>query len=343
MKPLKKSWILTGLLIALASVAVAQQRPIYSQYILNNYILNPALTGIENYTDVKISHRHQWLGIDGSPVTTYITVHKPIGKKDYKQTATSFNMKGENPRGKQYWQDYTASEPHHGIGMQIINYQTGPLNRLSAYATYAYHLGINANTNLSGGIMLGMSKWSLNRNELKWGTLDPNDPAIAMNSEINRWRPDIGAGLWLYSADYFVGLSAQQLLPTSYSFSSGGTYKGISTKAHLFLSGGYRFFISEDITALPSVMLRYIDVLGLQVENTLKLQYQDKLWVGTNIRYKEGFAAMAGMNISQTFNLSYAYDILTSRLRTVSRGTHEIVLGFLLGNQYGDWCPRNVW
>jgi hypothetical protein len=31
----------------------AQQRPHYTQYILNNFIVNPALAGIENYTDIK--------------------------------------------------------------------------------------------------------------------------------------------------------------------------------------------------------------------------------------------------------------------------------------------------
>src|SRR5882757_11446796 len=84
----------------------AQQQPHYTQYVLNQYILNPALTGIENYTDIKLSHRHQWVGLDGAPVTTYLTVHTPLGKKDYRTTATSASVPGENPRGKNYWEDY---------------------------------------------------------------------------------------------------------------------------------------------------------------------------------------------------------------------------------------------
>ena len=75
----------------------AQQKPHYTQYILNNYIINPAITGIENYTDVKFSHRHQWVGLQDAPVTTYFTIHKAIGKKDDRTSATSFRMPGENP------------------------------------------------------------------------------------------------------------------------------------------------------------------------------------------------------------------------------------------------------
>src|SRR5437762_9595576 len=82
------------------STSFAQQRPHYTQYILNNYILNPALTGIENYTDVKISARDQWVGLNGAPQTFYLSVHGPIGKKDYKTSPTSFNLPGQNPRGR---------------------------------------------------------------------------------------------------------------------------------------------------------------------------------------------------------------------------------------------------
>src|SRR5436309_12262380 len=97
-----------------------QQKPYYTQYILNNYILNPALTGIENYTDLKISYRNQWADITGAPVTTYLSIHGPIGKKDYRTTATSFEIPGENPGGKSFVETYTAPEPHHGIGLIVM-------------------------------------------------------------------------------------------------------------------------------------------------------------------------------------------------------------------------------
>jgi ABC-type enterochelin transport system permease subunit len=47
------------LIVAYNITVSAQQRPHYTQYVINNYIINPAVAGIENYTDVKISHRHQ--------------------------------------------------------------------------------------------------------------------------------------------------------------------------------------------------------------------------------------------------------------------------------------------
>src|ERR1700759_5276110 len=95
-------------LVSCGLLSMAQQRPHYTQYILNNYILNPALSGIENYTDVKLSSRDQWVGLKGAPKTMYFSIQAPIGKHDYRTSSTSFDVPGENPRGKYYWENYTA-------------------------------------------------------------------------------------------------------------------------------------------------------------------------------------------------------------------------------------------
>ncbi|HYF30592.1 MAG TPA: type IX secretion system membrane protein PorP/SprF [Chitinophagaceae bacterium] len=320
----------------------AQQKPHYTQYILNNYIINPALTGIENYTDIKISHRHQWVGLQDAPVTTYFTIHKAIGKQDDRTSATSFRMPGENPRGKSYWQDYTSASPHHGIGLQVINDRTGPLNRFSTYATYAYHLGISPRTSIAAGFGAGVSNLSLAANKLDF-VYTTVDPAVYTSNEINNLRPDFNAGVWVYSADYFLGLAAQQIIPSKIDFSNGTLTKQEGKFVpHLFLTAGYRFLINEDFNLMPSTLVKYVSST-LNADVNLKLQYQDLAWVGASYRIEEGFAGMIGLNVSNTFNIGYAYDYTTSKLNAFTKGTHEIMVGFLIGNKYGDWCPRNVW
>jgi type IX secretion system PorP/SprF family membrane protein len=158
-----KKLVCMAALAVMAQGVTAQQRPHYTQYILNNYIVNPALSGIENYTDVKVSHRHQWVGFSGRPVTTYLSVQGPIGKKDYRTTPTSFRVPGENPRGKSYWEEYSAPAPHHGLGVIVMTDKTGSFSRFDAQATYAYHLGIGPKTSLSAGVAAGIQSISLDR------------------------------------------------------------------------------------------------------------------------------------------------------------------------------------
>ena len=330
-------------MIVLMGVSVsAQQKPHYTQYILNQYIINPALTGIENYTDIKVSHRHQWAGINGAPVTTYLTAHTSLGKKDYRTTATSFEVPGENPRGQRYWEDYTAAEPHHGIGLQIINDKTGPLGQFSAYATYAYHLGLSPRTSLAAGFGAGFSRVSLQTDKLQFAV--PVDPAVYTSGSINQFKPDFTAGLYLYSADYFVGVSAQQIIPQKIDFRDNTVKEnGGRLVPHVFATTGYRFLLDEDFNVIPSVMVKYISPMPLQVDINAKLQYRDFLWLGASYRVKYGFAGMVGMNISNTVQVGYSYDYSTTALNNYSHGTHEFLIGFTIGNKYDDGCPRNVW
>lgn len=320
---------------------VAQQKPQYTQYILNNYILNPALSGIENYWDVKLSNRDQWVGLNGAPRTMYLTAHAPIGKQDYKTSATSFNVPGQNPRGKEYWQNYTASEPHHGAGVSVINDVTGLYNRFSANVSYAYHIGLSPRTNMSMGFAGGIMKISRDATKATFNNGNLTDPAQATVDDIYKFRPDLSAGVWIYSANYFLGVSAQQIIPQKISFVDDTL--GFKIVPHLFATAGLRALINDDINVVPSVLIKYISPLDPQFDANIKFQYRDLVWLGGSYRFKDGYAGMIGLNVGNTFNLGYAYDFTTSQLRTVSRGTHEVVVGFLLGNRYGDTCPRNVW
>ena len=322
----------------------AQQRPYYTQYIMNNYIINPAVAGIENYWDVKASHRMQWVGLQDAPVTTYITMHGPLKKSDYeRESATTFHANGTNPRGEAYWRDYTAPDPHQGIGLTILNDKTGPLNRFAAYGTYAYHLPISPRTSLSAGISAGITNMSLDASKLNFGGANV-DPAVAGSGVINQIKPDISAGLWLYSKDYFLGLAAQQIIPQQIAFSDNTVYlENGKLLPHLFLSAGYRMQLTDDVSFLPSMLVRYISPLPVGFDVNGKFQYQDLLWAGASYRFQDGFAAIVGINLNHNINIGYSYDIQTSALNTVSKGTHELLIGFLLGNRYGDWCPRRLW
>jgi type IX secretion system PorP/SprF family membrane protein len=203
-------------------------------------------------------------------------------------------------------------------------------------------LGLSPRTNIAAGFSGGISKLSYDRT--KATPVDPNDPAMgASNADLYKIVPDLNAGIWIYSADYFVGVAAQQVAPQKVSFSNNN--EGFKLLPHIFATTGYRFLLNDDLNAIPSIMVKYTvgSPVAPQFDVNVKLQYQDRLWIGGSYRLQDGYAAMLGLNVGNTFNIGYSYDLTTTKLNTVSRGTHELVLGFLIGNRYGDTCPRNVW
>lgn len=332
------------------TITCAQQRPYYTQYILNNYIINPAIAGIENYWDVKLSHRHQWVGLDGAPVTTYFTIQGPLTKNNLgRSNPTSFHPSGENPRGKMFMEEYHSTDPHHGLGFTVLNDKAGPLNRFALAGTYAYHLPLNDKTSFSAGVSLGIQNMRLHTEMLDFGTDYPVDPVVGNSSYLNHIKPDINLGVFIYNARWFAGVAAQQIIPEKIGFNDGKLGGDSITVIngrlipHLFLQGGFRMLVSEDISLLPSVTARYVNPVPLSFDINAKLQYRDIIWSGFSLRPHDGYAIMVGVNINSFINFSYSYDYTNSLLNNVSTGTHEILIGFQLGNRYGDWCPRNVW
>ncbi|MBB3053638.1 PorP/SprF family type IX secretion system membrane protein [Mucilaginibacter gotjawali] len=319
--------------------ASAQQKPQYTQYVFNNLLLNPAVTGIENYTDVKAGYRSQWTGLQGAPVTSYLTIDFPLGNDFLQGDATAFPAEGGvNPSSRLYTQNYMAAEPHHGLGFNIVSDVAGPINTTNIDIDYAYHLGLTDRLNLAVGVSAGFNHISLNTAQI---TLEnPNDPAIT-NGNNSQWKPDLNTGIWLYSSNYYFGASVQQILPQNLYFSSTHSANASKTVPQYFLTGGVKFFLTDDVTILPSFLIKEINPVPLTYDINAKISFQDKFWLGGSYRHGDSFGVLAGLNISSFINVGYSYDITTSALNTVSNGTHEIVISLLLNNRYKVTCPQH--
>jgi len=334
-----KKWLL--LLILCANVRLyAQQRPQYTQYLLNSYLLNPALSGIENYTDVKLGYRQQWAGLQDAPKTAFISAHWALGDEYLWANALSFETDGNDPRSRSYTQNYTASPAHHGLGFLAVSDKAGQLSTTTFDISYAYHLQLNNQLNLSLGVAGGISRVAIDINALLLE--NPQDPALN-NAANARLFPDLSVGTWLYGANFFSGLSIQQVLPQKLSFSGDEQYNTGKQVAHVFLNSGYKFYLAEDLNITPSVLFKYIPHVPISVDLNVKMGFKDRIWIGAGYRKQDALNMMAGFNINHLFNLSYSYDVTTSTLNQASKGSHEIVLGLLLNNVYKVICPQRQW
>lgn len=344
---LGKKFVVSCICFLLVGCVFAQQQPYYTQYIMNNFILNPALAGIENYWDLKASYRNQWVGLNGAPKTLYLTINAPLGKTsyDYETPTTVPDLQAKNEGAKQFQMEYTAPPAHSGLGFTILNDKTGPLNRIAAYGSYAYHIPVGRQTSLSFGFSLGVQEITVDASSVDFGQANPVDPAVAGSGYLDKLEPDVNAGLWLSNKSYFVGLSAQQIIAVPINASNETTSGGVELMTgklipHTFLTAGYKILISDDVSLLPSIMLRYVQPLPVGFDVNAKIQYQDLFWLGFSYRYQGGFAAMLGVNISSTVNLGYSYDYTTTQLNTVSSGTNEIVIGFLWRKNKNKTNPK---
>ncbi len=303
------------IMVFLPLATAAQQLPHYTMYMANNYVLNPALAGIEPYVDLKLAARTQWVGINNAPKTAYATINSPLNIRDF-------------PRNRI------------GIGGKLMVDQTGPIMRSSGELNGAYHLPVHAGYRLSFGVGVGINYHRVDINRLQ--LVDPRDPIYA-TTDFSRVTPAVNVGLWYYATDLFIGLAGQNMLESDASLVAAPEGDiAMKTYRHFFATAGYRFKF-DDFYLTPSVMLKAVRPLPLAYDVNVKGQFADVCWAGITWRHQDGVAAMVGFFVSSGLNVAYAYDFTNSDLRRHSYGSHEIMLGININNQRGPKCPTYAW
>ncbi len=331
-----KSCLSLVLFSFISILAHGQGRPRSTQYIFNNYLLNPALSGIDNYIDVKMGFRNQWQGLEGAPETYYVSLNAPFGEDFIRSSVNTFPAEGENPMSRQYVNSFMSAEPHHGVGFHAITDKAGRIRQTSVNATYAYHLGLSEVLNLSVGVSGGFSSIGI---DVDGVVGNMNDVLFAADYN-NRIRPDVGLGIWLYTPRFFLGASGKQLVGKHWKTVDGQRTVEQYQQPSFYGTVGYKFFVGEDLAVIPSGLLSYALNSPAAIDANLKLAYKDKLWMGSGFRNNDSYSLMAGFNVGYLINLSYSYDFTTSPLKHVNNGSHEIVLGLLLNNRYKVNCSQ---
>ena len=316
--------LLLPLLLLAAAPALAQQQAQYSQYMNNNYLLNPGATGVEDYIDVKFSYRTQWTGLEGAPKTYYASINSSLGKWRSTSKRTIHDRR----------------RPFHAVGGLVYNDVTGPTSRTGAYVSYAYNLVLTPDLRLALGMSAGMQQFAVDGQQLRF--FDPTTVAASAASRVL----DGSVGVWIYSSNFYVGVSGAQLLGNKLNFSYGpnsldaGT--GNTLKRHYFATAGVRLPLSDDWSLVPSVLLKAVAPAPLSLDLNAKLKYQDLLWVGVSWRAFDSAVAMVGVSYEQ-FTLGYSYDAGLSELAGYNGGSHEVLLGLRLKKKAQVVCTNRFW
>ncbi|MFN8358105.1 MAG: type IX secretion system membrane protein PorP/SprF [Spirosomataceae bacterium] len=335
--------LLTLCCFLLCSGVWAQQKPHYSQYMMNGYLLNPALSGIEDYMDVKTGYRNQWSGFGGEPTTFYLSAHGALNKPD-RTSVGALPVRGNNGRRipKAKYNPYQVVPGHHGVGMMLVSDKTGPTSRTSFALSYAYHLPLRNGMKLSLGASGGLTQHTLDFDKITLA--NPVDP-VTQQGKVNTTQPDVNIGAWLYTRQWYVGASANQILAKKLDFTGNqGSYQWLGQLyTHYFVTAGYRAELSEDWAFSPSVMVKYVRPTPLSFDINAKLFFRDRFWFGGSYRHKDAVVGLVGFNVNYLINIGYSYDYVLSSINTVAKGSHEVVIGIMLNNKQRILCPVHMW
>jgi type IX secretion system PorP/SprF family membrane protein len=288
------------LLSTIFNVCLGQQDPSFTHYMFNTMYYNPGFAGAEGVTKFTALHRSQWAGYEpsfgdgGAPTSQIISMTSPLNKL------------------------------RSGIGAYIVNDRLGALNNLEAQVSYAYHLALK-DTKLSFGLRAGMYAQTIDFD--KYRAIDPDDPKLKTGRD-SQVKPDLGAGVFMHREKYYVGVSFNHLIKSTFDF--GVSQRG-ALEPHMYITGGYYYQVNFDLRLQFSTFIRSdfnktsFDVGGLAY-------YKDKMWGGLSFRQSEAAIVMLGYSLLKdgALKVGYGMDVIVKDREAKQPLSHEILLTYEL-------------
>lgn len=293
---MRKQLLHIVLLITLALSALqsrAQQDPMYSLYMMDKMLINPAFTGSSNYAVGTIKYRQQFVGMDDAPTTQTFNFHAPFKRRKI------------------------------GLGFKVINDQIAIVKNLNASLYYSYHLNF-AGGKLSFGMETGIYNRTIDYSKVILRTLGDNAmPTGAVSSLV----PDASWGMYYQKKDFYFGIAQNHILAVKFK-----DYVSGIGNSHLYphtnILAGTVLDINKKVTLEPSMLLKATSGAPLQMDINTTLFYDEKYGIGVQYRTGDAVAAVIRLNLSDSFHIGYAYDITLSGLSSYSNGAHEIIASY---------------
>ncbi len=286
-------YYITAFILASSWIGLAQQLPQFTQYMYNTIAINPAYAGSRETLSVVGLHRSQWVGLEGGPSTSTLSVHSPLRNEKI------------------------------GVGLSFIDDQLGFENFSYIYGDFSYTIQTGENTKLAFGLKAGFTHYGLDAAFQNDQSFDPTIFGIQ-----NRWTFNTGVGLYWHTNKWYLGLSAPRMLTTDLNNDDG--FAALERVSYYF-TGGYVFDLSESTKFKPAFMLKTTNGAPLSFDFTANFLFNEVLWLGAAYRVNEQAGALGGIadfQVSKQLRIGYAYEYPISDLRPYTSGTHEILLMF---------------
>src|SRR4030042_4362860 len=174
----------------------AQQLPVYSQYMLNGFLLNPAVAGHEGYTAINITGREQWLGLKDAPSTYALSAQTRLLKNSFISRSSSIKRRRR----------IMSRSGRVGMGLYVFSDWNGAFNRTGVQYTYSYHIKLRKSL-LSFGASLTGYQFRIDNETIKLYTEDQ----FYYNMDKSAMIPDANFGIYYTDRNIYAGLSALKL------------------------------------------------------------------------------------------------------------------------------------
>ncbi len=241
--------------------------PLYSQYLLDGLVINPAYAGTRDALSISLSARKRMLGFDGESTMASLSLHSPLKKERV------------------------------ALGLSVNHITYGVTKQTSAFAYYAFHINTDKgkwSLGLKGGVDMISTDYT--------GviTTDPNDNAFNNVGEESYMLPNVGLWCLLCEPEIFCRSSCTGSLTYQSDTLSADYAMAIDPGYYdVLFSAGALISFTEEIKFKPSVMAKYNLSGNLRLDLNSNFIIYDFLWIGGSWRIgEEAVVALLELQLS---------------------------------------------
>lgn len=266
--------------------------------------VNPGYAGQRDVLSATALYRTQWVGIDGAPKTVTFGIHSPL----------------RNDRL--------------GLGLNIVSDQLGPAKETSVDANFSYTIPLNDDdTKFSFGV-----KGGFHLLDTDWSKGIYQNPDNAFNNNVNLLSPTLGAGMYLHSSNWYLGLAIPNFITKKHYDDFEESI--VVERLHFFLIAGYVFDLSRNTKLKPAALVKAVSGAPIIADFSLNALMNDTFTLGVSYRWDDSFSGLAGFQVSDNVYIGYAYDLTSTNLNNYNSGSHEIMFRFELRSVGKILSPR---
>lgn len=280
------------LIFIVVQSSFAQQETLFSQYMFNPALFNPAYTGSRGVSSLYLHHRSQWVEMDGAPKISYV----------------GFQTLLENQKV--------------GLGFNAITESVGPIRSTTLNLDWSYHLQMGLVGKLAFGI-----KGTVDKLDVDLSGINQYQDDAYLYANIDRpFVTNFGVGFFYYTDRLYIGGSVPYIFSNRH-YDSATNYQA-EDWSHVYLTAGYVFDLSSQLKFKPSIFYRSVPNVVQQFDISGNLLIDDKVQLGLTYRINTAYSVMTAFQISPQMLIGYSYDREATELQQFNKGSHELFLRY---------------
>lgn len=276
---------------------VAQQLPLFTQYMFDPYLVNPSMVASTNSPEVNLLYRRQWAKVEDGPKTLQFDAQLPLNKRM-------------------------------ALGINIYDDRTVLLSATSALLTFGYKIPLATDHILGFGLSGGIFSNRIRLEDVP--LVDSGDPAL-LSTATNNIALNGQAGVHYSYKNFLFGASLLNLVDRKTVSEESFQEAKFGQLKNAILFASYKLEVAPGTWYVqPNLAYRMSQDKVNYFEASALISYKKIFDIGGGYRQDFGPTVMARLHL-KNLQVGFAYDLYSNNSQISPAGTQELQLKWRFG------------